>query len=311
MNRQQAIERIRQLMREHALELSDIQGTELQVDPAGRSGEWLRPVLATLGGLFVMAGLIAAFSLIWDDLVPLARVVIVLGSGLIALVLAAMASQREAYDKAASIFFLLAGWFQTWGLFVAVDEYLTSTPNELHALAVFGVMVVQFALLLAWQKRLELLLGLMVFATLSFIAACSHLEIDWELVALVMGGSGMLVSWALERTAFKPLCGLSWWVYASSLAIGAFGLLEGEFPLDLLLIGVGAVLVQISVLVRRRALLALSVIVLLGYLGYYTQEYFADTLGWPIALILFGAALLAASGYAIKLGQRMGQAGTP
>ena len=32
-------------------------------------------VTAALGGLFVLAGLIAAFSLVWDDLVPLARVV--------------------------------------------------------------------------------------------------------------------------------------------------------------------------------------------------------------------------------------------
>jgi hypothetical protein len=50
----------------------------------------------------------------------------------------------------------------------------------------------------------------------------------------------------------------------------------------------------------------MSVIVLLSYLGYFTQEYFADTLGWPIALIVFGAVLLAASGFAIRLGQRMG-----
>jgi hypothetical protein len=302
MNREQAIDHINELMRDHGLSPSDLRATS----SAARSGEWLRPVLATLGGLFVLAGLIAGFSLIWDDLVPLARVAIVLGAGLVALVLAAMAGQREDYDKAASILFVLAGWFQTWGLFVAVDEYLTTTPNDLHALAVFGVMAAQFALLLVWQRRSELLLGVMVFTTLSFIAVCSHLDIDSELMATVMGLSGMVVSWALERTAFKPLCGLSWWVYSSALAIGAFGLLAGEFPLDLLLIGVGAVLVQISVLVRRRALLALSVIVLLSYLGYFTQEYFADTLGWPIALIVFGAVLLAASGFAIRLGQRMG-----
>jgi hypothetical protein len=170
-------------------------------------------------------------------------------------------------------------------------------------------MAIQFALLLVWQKRLELLLGLMAFTTFGFIAACSHLDIDWKLVALVIGVSGMLVSWTLEGTAFRPLCGLSWWVYAGSMAIGIFGLVDGHFPFDLLLIAVGAILVQISVLVRRRALLALAVIVLLGYLGYYTHEYFADVLGWPIALIVFGTVLLAGSGFAIRLGQRMTRPG--
>jgi hypothetical protein len=311
MNREQAIAQVQQLMREHDLSIDDLwPDGEGRPGPA-RTSEWLRPVLATLGGLFVLAGLIGAFSLIWDDLVPLARVVIVLGSGLVALVLAGLASQRESFDRAASIFLLLAGWFQAWGLFVAIDEYLTDSPSELHALLVFGCMGVQFALLMLWQKRIELLLGLMVFATLAFVAACAWLEIDWEWVALVMGVSGMSITWALERSAFRPLCGLTWWVYGSALAIGVFGLVDGRFLFDLILIAVGAVLVQISVLVRRRSLLALAVIVLLGYLGYYTQEYFADVLGWPIALILFGAALLAASGFAIKLGQRMGESGDP
>ena len=44
---------------------------------------------------------------------------------------------------------------------------------------------------------------------------------------------------------------------------------------------------------------------MLAYLGYYTREYFADVLGWPVALILFGLVLLALSGYAFKLGQGM------
>ncbi len=308
MNREQAIERIGELMREHGLSADDLKYDAGGPIRAGRSSEWLRPVLATLGGLFVLAGLIGAFSLIWDDLVPLARVVIVLGSGLVALVLAGLASQRGAFDRAASIFFLLAGWLQTWGLFVAIDEYITDRPTEIHAMLVFGCMAIQFALLLVWQKRLELLLGLMVFTSLAFITLCARLDVDWEWVALVMGVSGMLVSWSLERTVFRPLCGLTWWAYGTSMAIGAFGLVDGRFPFDLLLIAIGAALVQISVLVRRRALLALAVIVLLGYLGYYTEEYFADTLGWPIALILFGAALLAASGLAIRLGQRMGEA---
>ncbi len=305
MNREQAIEQIQQLMREHGLSVDELRPGGQGVAIAQRSSEWLRPVLAALGGLFVLAGLIGAFSLIWDDLVPLARVVIVLGSGLVALVLAGLASQRDAFDRAASILFVLAGWFQTWGLFVAIDEYITVRPDETHAMLVFGVMTIQFALLLLWQKRLELLTGLMVFASLTFITLCVRLEVDWEWVALVMGLSGMLVSWSLERSGFRPLCGLTWWVYGASMAIGAFGLVEGRFPLDLLLIAIGAALVQISVLVRRRALLALAVIVLLGYLGYYTEEYFANVLGWPIALILFGAALLAASGLAIRLGQRM------
>jgi hypothetical protein len=46
---------------------------------------------------------------------------------------------------------------------------------------------------------------------------------------------------------------------------------------------------------------------LLGYLGYFTAEYFADVTGWPIALIIMGFILIGISTKAIKLGQKISQ----
>jgi len=42
----------------------------------------------------------------------------------------------------------------------------------------------------------------------------------------------------------------------------------------------------LSVKVKSRTLLLVSTFALLGYLGYFTNQYFADILGWPIALII-------------------------
>ena len=48
-------------------------------------------------------------------------------------------------------------------------------------------------------------------------------------------------------------------------------------------------LIALSIRVASRALLFVSVVGLLAYLSYFAYEYFADVVGWPIALILAGA----------------------
>lgn len=60
-----------------------------------------------------------------------------------------------------------------------------------------------------------------------------------------------------------------------------------------------------SVMVKSRALLIVSTISLLGYLGYFTNEYFADVTGWPLALMCMGILMIVISAYAVKLGKKI------
>ena len=71
------------------------------------------------------------------------------------------------------------------------------------------------------------------------------------------------------------------------------------------MIGYGAGLMYLSVVIASRTLLFVSVITLLGYLVSFTKTYFADAVGWPIALIGLGLALILISSYAVKLGQKI------
>ena len=62
----------------------------------------------------------------------------------------------------------------------------------------------------------------------------------------------------------------------------------------------------LSTRIQSRTLLLVSTLSLFGFLGYFTDEYFADVAGWPLALIVMGFMLVAVSAYAVKLAQRMG-----
>ena len=43
---------------------------------------------------------------------------------------------------------------------------------------------------------------------------------------------------------------------------------------------------------------------MLAHIGYYKAKHFANTLGWPIALVVIGAALIGSSYLAIKLNNK-------
>ena len=43
---------------------------------------------------------------------------------------------------------------------------------------------------------------------------------------------------------------------------------------------------------------------MLAHIGYYKAKHFANTLGWPIALVVIGAALIGLSYLAIKLNNK-------
>jgi archaellum biogenesis protein FlaJ (TadC family) len=52
---------------------------------------------------------------------------------------------------------------------------------------------------------------------------------------------------------------------------------------------------------QSRALLLTTVIAMLGFIGYFSAEYFANSLGWPVTLVLMGVAFLGVGTIAIKV----------
>ncbi len=55
-------------------------------------------------------------------------------------------------------------------------------------------------------------------------------------------------------------------------------------------------------------MLVVSVFGLIGYLSFFTYEYFANVIGWPVAMIVMGMVMIGLSAYAFKLGQGISDA---
>jgi hypothetical protein len=302
--RGRALAEILTLARQHGLSAQEI-GEALGDAPPGASSVKGRGVLVRvlgfIGGTFVFAGVGVFVALQWESMNSAARVIITLGSGLAAFAMAILASRDPRFEKATTPLFLMAAALQPTGLLVLFDEFGSSGRDWRWAsLITCGVTAVQFAATFAAIRRSTLLFMTVFFTTLFFWTAFDMLDVDEEFAGLVLGASLVLTAVAADRTPHRVVTPI-WYLF------GAFGVLYGIFdfvestPLELTFLLAAAGFVYLSVVVHSRTLLFVATAAILSYTAWFTGEYFADSVGWPIALIIFGLFLIGLSALALRI----------
>lgn len=305
--RKEALDQIVDLAQTHDITTDEIAARLISGSTKNTRGSHaiFKTIVAYLGGIFIFAGLSTLVGMFWDHYNSATRVIVSFGPGVIALIMGIATLKDPRYVKASTPLFLIAALLQPTGLFVFMNEYFSGDDAKLAAIIVFGPMALQMGLLFWALKRTNLLFLCLTFAFAFFWAAMEKLDIDGEIISLILGLSGLLITYSVNRTPYRAFTPFTYFIFAFCFAYGVFDLLGGAFPLDFLLIGIAAAMIYTSVLAQSRSLLVASVITMLGYLGYYTHEYFADMVSWPIALIIMGVIMLGLSSYAVKLGQNI------
>jgi len=123
---------------------------------------------------------------------------------------------------------------------------------------------------------------------------------DNEIAALAIGSSLLLAAIGVDRTPHSVITP-SWYFF------GAIGFLYGLFDLvertafEIVFIVIASGFVYLSAAVQSRTLLLVATAAILGYTGWFTGEHFADSLGWPLALMLFGLLMIGLSAVAFRI----------
>jgi len=92
-------------------------------------------------------------------------------------------------------------------------------------------------------------------------------------------------------------------VSSAAVLVAYYEVVE-KHPLEVTEVVVAALFVYLSTRFRSRTLLATGCVGLLAYVGYYTAENFANSIGWPIALILLGFLMMGLGAFAVKIHRR-------
>ena len=301
--RAEALQQIAALARAHGLSASEV-AAAISERPdqvaGGPSRGVLVRVLGVLGGTFVFAGIGVFIAMQWSDLNSAARVLVTLGSGVAAFVLAILGSKDQRYETAATPLFLAAAVLQPTGMLVAFEEFGSGGDWRWASLIASGVMAVQFILTFAILQRGTLLFLTILFGTVFWWTALDLVDADRTLMAIVVGASLLLACVGSDRRGRDGITPFWYFVGAAMFLYGFFDAVE-RTPLEISFLAVAAAFVYGSVLLHSRALLAVATLAILAYTAWFTSEHFVDSIGWPLALVAFGLVLIALSGLAFRI----------
>jgi hypothetical protein len=311
--RARALAQIVSLAREHQLTAGDIaaaltdDGTlapsqvRLKADTTEARGRGvIVRVLGYLGGTFVFAGIAALIALQWDAMNSAARVVITLGSGLAAFGLATLASRDARFETAVPPLFLVAAALEPTGMLVAFNEFGSGGDARWAALITAGVVAAQFAAIFGVLRQSMLLFLAVFFGALFWWTAFDLIGIDDSGIALVLGLSLLLAAIGTDRTPHSVITP-SWYLFGAAFFLyGLFDLVK-RTPAEILFIVAASGFVYLSAVIHSRTLLLVATAAILGYTGWFTGQHFADSLGWPLALVLFGLSMIGLSALAFRI----------
>lgn len=273
-------------------------------------------ILYALGGLIVVIGIVLFFQQQWDTLSSSAKILVTLGSGIAAYLAGIFLTRAEGFTGVATSFFLIFALVSPFGIFITLDTMQYDSP-------VLGYENIIFTLMTCWVVASFLLLRLPIFRVFSvifgsflfFSATGALLErnpaIDigkaFEYRFLFLGISYGLLAYAWST--FAPT--LSKWMYAlgTAMFLGAALALGGYAPSankawEIIYVGLNFGVLFLSVALKSRAMLVIGSLYVMGYIVKITAEYFSDSLGWPIALVIAGFALIAVGYGTFRINQR-------
>jgi len=302
--RAEALRQIAAIARQHGLSAAEVTAVlGPPSEPETRTRGILGHVLAYLGGTFVFAGIGIFIALQWSDLNAAARVVVTLGPGVAAFVLAALASRDARFEKAATPLFLVAAALEPTGMLVAFEEFGSGGDWRWASLVTTGCMAVQFGATFHVLRRSTLLFLVILFGAVFWWTALDLVDADETLIAIVVGGGLLLASVGVDRTGRGEITPFWYFCGAVAFLFGLFDAVEGT-PFEILFIGVAAGLVYASVVVHSRTLLAVATLAILAYTGWFTGQHFVDSAGWPLALVAFGLLMIGLSALAVRIDRK-------
>ena len=299
-----ALEQILALAQSHHISAEEIREA-MREAPAAEQRSVAGRIFAWVGGIFILCGLGFFIESFWAEMNSAARIILSLGSGVVLQILALLMIQDGLLKSGARAnlavpLFLLAALFQAGGLMVAFDE-LGTGGDPLHAVLAVNLVLLAQALLVLRVHRLTVLVFLAFFFAVGALGtALEIIALDGDLNRALCGAALLGAASMIRNSPHRAILPFWYFVGAVLLSYAMFELLE-DSPVHIIYVGYAALLIWLSTVARSRVLLFVGTCAMIGYLGYFTGEYFADSLGWPLALMIIGLIFIGLSLLAVRI----------
>ncbi|MBI3251612.1 MAG: DUF2157 domain-containing protein [Candidatus Andersenbacteria bacterium] len=317
MDKQEVLKAVSQLAAEGMLTREEVMGVFTRQESLPGKTHKLVEILYHIGGAIVCIGIAVLIGQNWDALPTVSRVLATLGAGGAALAAAVLFSSQPQSQKVALSFFMIAGVVLPIGLNVAWHEsgYLVSQASVQSI--IFAILLAVFTALWVLYRQTVLLMFTILFGLALYYVVPGFLlegrpifdEPSFtEYRTLLAGLSLVLLAYYFRGRPGASLTGVLYSVgsvafLGAALALGGYQPDENvawEVAFPLLAFG----FIFGSVQLKSKPLLVFGTLFLIAYIFKLTAEYFSDSLGWPMALVVAGLGIIGIAYGSIHVGKR-------
>jgi len=256
----------------------------------------LTKILYLLGASVALLGIIFFVIQVWDDIGSFGRIFVTLIFGLTLAGIGSLFFNTKPESYLGAVFHAMAGLLIPGGALVTLNEMNVDFTSFWPVTFAIGIIFLFYLLLTAYHKN-EVLTFFAIANGTAFVyllveslmegSAYRHDDV-YVYLTMAVGISYLLLAHMFRGGWNRHLVEVLYFFGTAGFLGAAFSrVFESnfwEFLFFVLAIG-GMVL---AVHLKSRSILAVSTFFLIGHFVYITNEYFADSVGWPISLVILG-----------------------
>jgi hypothetical protein len=253
-------------------------------------------MLYVLGAAIVVIGIIIFVSQIWDDIGSFGRISVTLGLGFLITAIGSMLLKSKPGENIGTVFHFIGGMLIPGGAVVTLSELNVDFVSLWPVAITFGV-IFAFYLLLNFVHKNSILTFFAIANGTAFVYLLVEAIVDgpfyrhedlYAYLTMVIGASYLLLAHAFRDGWNKEIIGVLYFFGITGFLGAAFSQVFDSVPWQMLyfIIVIGGL--ALSVYMRSRSILVVSTLFIIAHVSYITGEYFADSLGWPISLVILG-----------------------
>jgi len=253
-------------------------------------------MLYVLGAAIVIIGVIIFVAQIWDDIGSFGRIIVTLGLGFLLTAIGSVLLKQKPEDNIGPIFHFIGGMLIPGGAMVTLSELSVEVISLWPVTITFGIIFIFYLTLNYVHKHAILTFFTIANGTVfiyllveSIVGGSSYINENlYAYLTMVIGASYLLLAHAFRDGWNKILIGALYFFGITGFLGAAFSQVFDSIPWQMLyvLIVIGGLF--LSVYMKSRIILVMSTIFLIAHVSYITSEYFADSIGWPISLVILG-----------------------
>ena len=270
----------------------------------------LTRLLYVVGGLLVVLGIIYFMSQLWGDMSASLRILITLGVGLVFAGAGSLFLVQEPAKDLGNVFHSIGGCLIPGGALVTLDEVFPNVSSTGPVALTVGLVFLFYLALVIYHRRV--VVNFFAFATgTAFIYLLSDSLLPnaganyYAYLTMVIGLSYVLYGiaftggWNDRLIPLLNFFGPLGFYGAAYSRLANTQLMELVYPF----LAFGGLALSV-VLIKSRIALTISTLAVISYVVYLTREYFADSIGWPVALIILGFIVIGLGYLSVNLNKR-------